>query len=210
MAYNPGTTLIVVTAIFAFLSTLTTALRVGTKVLQKRMRSEDWTILTALVLLLVQVVFIGLQYQHGSGQHIQDLTLEQAEDVLKYVYATEFLIFPALSLTKISICFFVLRIKNTKAMRIALYAMMTLLVLTSLMCEILLFAQCRPLEAFWDRAAGTCWDFNIYNNIIWVQVASSIFSDAVCTFLPIFVLWNIRIALKFKIAVGSLMALGLV
>ena len=42
-----------------------------------------------------------------------------------------------------------------------------------------------------------------------LQIAYSIFSDIVCTLLPVFILWNVQISLRLKFAVWGLMSLGL-
>lgn len=171
--YHPGTTLIIITAIFGFFSVTTTALRVGIKARQRQLYWEELTIAVSMILLLVQTVFNGLQYHGGSGRHANTLTQAQFQRVLKYVYITEILLFLVLCFTKISICLFVLRIKNTKPLRRSLNALMVGLVATTIICEVVLFAQCQPFRAFWDQSAGTCWDLKIYFAVIWVQVGRS-------------------------------------
>ena len=168
---NPGIALIIITAILAAVSTVTTVLRLLAKVLQRSMQIEDYIILVAWVLLVMELVFVGLEYQSGSGSHINTLSETQVYAVLKYIFATETLIYPVVCLIKVSICFFVLRIKNTRPIRYGLYTMMGFLILTTLLCEIVLFAQCQPLYAYWDRTAGVCWDFDIYNDIVWAFVS---------------------------------------
>ncbi|MCJ1385954.1 hypothetical protein MMC17_009079 [Xylographa soralifera] len=206
---DPGIALLVLTILLTAISTTTTAVRIGVKTVQRLLRWEDWTILLAMILLLTQVAFIGLQYREGSGSHIWTLTQQQRIKVLEYVYITEFLLFAVVCFPKFSICFFVLRIKNAKKLRWSLYFLMAGSIVTTGMCEIVLFAQCRPIYVFWDRTAGVCWDSSIYNNVIWVQVSFSIFSDFMCTLLLVVVLWNVKIALRLKFAVWGLMSLGL-
>lgn len=46
------------------------------------------------------------------------------------------------------------------------------LVLTTLMCEIVLFAQCQPLKAYWNQKPEYCWDPTLYGNFIWGQVGT--------------------------------------
>ena len=172
MVYNPGTSLIIITAVFATISVLTTAIRVGVKAYQRQLKWEDHIILLAMILLLCQTTFNGLQYRWGSGSHIGTLDPDEIMQTLKYVYITEFFLFFVVLFTKASICFFTLRIKNTRNLRYSLYALMGGLVITSGICEIVLGAQCQPIYAFWDRAAGTCWDPKLYNDVIWAQVGT--------------------------------------
>lgn len=53
------------------------------------------------------------------------------------------------------------------------------LVATTGVCEVVLFAQCRPIRTFWDRTAGTCWDPAIYNKVIWAQVGKAIVQEPI-------------------------------
>lgn len=53
------------------------------------------------------------------------------------------------------------------------------LVVTNGGCVIVLLAKCHPIRGNWDGEVGKCWNPNIYNDIIWVQVGnkSSLFWD---------------------------------
>ena len=166
---NRGTTFIVLAAVFAFLSTATTATRLTVRTLNRQLGWDDFCIGVASTLVLIQLVFNGLQYHAGDGRHLYYLTESQVESSLKWDYITEFFLFLVICVTKISICLFVLRIKNKGWLKWCLYALMAGLVITTLVCEIILFAQCQPIHAFWDKK-GTCWNPTIYNDAIWAQV----------------------------------------
>ena len=94
-------------------------------------------------------------------------------NIIKWTWANEVLIFITVCLIKISICLFILRIKSTGWLKWSLYAMMTGLILTNGSCVIVLLAQCRPLHAYWDRSAGSCWDVRIYNGFIYASVGKA-------------------------------------
>lgn len=206
---NRGTTFIALAVVFGFLSTATTAIRIGIRALSHQLGWDDLAIVLASSLVAIELVFNGLQYHTGDGRHMYYLTESQVVTTLKWGYVTEFFLFLIICFTKISICLFVLRIKKTGWLKWCLYTLMGGLVITTLVCEVILFAQCRPIHAFWDRKSGTCWDPVIYNDAIWAQVAYSIFSDLACSFLPVVVLWRVQIATHLKVGVCGLMSLGL-
>jgi len=111
---------------------------------------------------------------------------------------------------QISICLFVLRIKNTGWLKWFLYSLIAGLVATTVPVFIVWFAQCTPIESFWNGNFFTqCWSQTIYNDLIWLQVAFSIFGDLACSILPAVVLWNVKIAPALKVAVSGLMGIGL-
>lgn len=167
---NRGHVFIVLAAVFGFISTVTTAIRLSMRMVNRQLGWDDFFIGLASVLVLIQCAFNGLEYRSGFGQHIYYLTKSQKLATLKWAYITEFFLFLIICLTKISICLFVLRIKPFGWLKWCLYALMTGLVVSTLLCEIILFAQCQPLHAFWDRISGKCWEPAIYNNAIWAQV----------------------------------------
>ncbi len=167
-----GTTLIVLAAVLTFFSTITTIMRIFIRAIKHQLGWDDFSITLAILLLLVQLTFTGLEYHAGDGHHVFYLKTSQRVEVVKWNYITEFLLFFIICLTKISICLFILRIKKTGWLKWCLYGLMAGLVVTTLVCEIILFAQCQPIRAWWDRSAGKCWNLAIYNGSIWVQIGT--------------------------------------
>ena len=165
-----GTTLIVLTAVFTFFSTITTIIRIFIRAVKNQLGWDDFSIALAAILILIQLTFTGLAYHAGDGHHSIYLKTSQTIAVVKWIYMNEFLLFLIICLTKISICLFILRIKNTGWLKWCLYTLMAGLILTTLVCEIILFTQCQPIRAFWDRSAGKCWNLAIYNGSIWAQI----------------------------------------
>ena len=106
----------------------------------------------------------------GNGRHEQYLGKQAIMDIIKWTWAKEILIFLTVCFIKISICLFIFRIKKTGWLKWVLYIMMAGLVLTNGSCVIVLLAQCSPLEAYWDRSKGTCWNVSIYNGFIYAAV----------------------------------------
>ena len=225
---NRGSQFLVIAVVFGALSTITTAIRVIVRTIKRQFGYDDFAISLATGLILIELVFCGLEYHEGAGRHAYYLSERQQQRSLMWNYVTQYLIFLIICITKISICLFILRIKNTGWLPWCLYILMGGLVLTSLPCIIILSAQCQPLWAFWAPEAGTCWSRDVYNDAIWAQVgardprtntsiektdeawlAYSIFSDLVCTLLPVVVLWNVKVPGHLKIAVCGLMSVGL-
>ena len=167
-----GNVFIVLAVVFGSISTATTAIRLSMRTVKHQLGWDDFFIGLASSLLVIQVVFNFLQHQSGYGRHVFYLTDSQRSEELKWQYITEFFLFLIIFVTKISICLFVLRIKNSGWLKWCLYSLMTGLVLTTMACEIILFAQCRPMHAYWDGMPEKCWHPAVYNNAIWAQVGT--------------------------------------
>lgn len=167
---NRGKALVALITIFGFLSTTTFTLRIGIRSLKRQLGWDDFTISIAWIFLLIGMSFNGLEYHSGFGRHVYYLSKGQVESVLKWSWLTQIFLFPTICLTKISIALFILRIKKTGWLKWSLYALIAGLVATTLPCLVILLAQCRPVQAYWNRAEGTCWNPHIYANAIWAQV----------------------------------------
>ena len=164
-----GTSFIIIVAVLGFFSTTTTVLRLGVRIANRQQGWDDLTIALAMVITWIQAVFDVLQYRAGIGRHAYYLSSTQAIDAIKWGYVETMLFFITVGLTKISICLFILRIKKTGWLKWVLYALMTGIMMTTAAPEIIMFVQCRPMRAFWDRKSGKCWDQTIYNAVIFVH-----------------------------------------
>lgn len=171
-----GPALLAVSIVFGVLSTASTTLRIGVRAFTRNLGWDDLTIAIAVILLDVQTVFTGLVYHAGGGRHVYYLSPSQARESLKWNYVSEVLLFLIIPFTKISICFFVLRIKNTGCLKWLLYGLMIGLMVTTVVPIVILFIQCRPIKAFWNKSAGTCWSPRVLNDVNYAQVGEFTFS----------------------------------
>ena len=167
---NRGTQFLIIAVIFGTLSIITTAIRITVRIIKRQIGYDDGAISLATGLVMIELVFNGLEYHEGAGRHAFYLSERQRQRSLMWNYVTQYLLFLIICITKIGICLFILRIKNTGWLRWCLYALMAGLVVTTLPCIIILSAQCRPLWALWEPQSGTCWSRDVYNNAIWAQV----------------------------------------
>ena len=220
--------LLAVSIVFGLLATVSTLLRLGVRFMSRKLGWDDAMIAVAILLLIAQTVFTGLAVRAGDGRHEYYLTIPQVQEALKWNYVTEILLFLIIPFTKISICLFVARIKNTGWLRWLLRGIIAGLVITTIVPFVVLFVQCHPIDAFWDKDAGTCLSPQILNDVNYVQVgksfatsllfrkcvlimlAYSIASDCMCSFLPVVILWKVQMRQRLKVAIWGLMSLGLV
>ena len=222
-----GPAVLAVTSVFTILSIAATSIRLLVRYRQRHFGLDDWTIAGAILFDFIAWPFTILAVQSGYGQHVWQLSTNQKIYAQKWMFLVQICVFLTLPLTKISICFFILRIKNYGWLKWFLYGLMVLLVVTNVLPLIVLCIQCQPVYAWWDKAAGTCWPPALFNAAVWVGVgqyptpftylcsivnmlvATNIFADFACTCLPPVVLWNIKIKRRMKYLITGLMGLGL-
>lgn len=165
-----GPILLGVSFAFVFPSVFLTGLRVWVRARDKTLGWDDGTILVATVLSVIMSALSINAVQHGKGRHIWYLAKEEAQHISMLSWINQLVLFTAVTFVKSSICLLVLRIKNTKVLRVFLYTVIGFLIITNLLPIIALLVECNPVDKFWDRARkGTCMppDFRIYS--IWVE-----------------------------------------
>ena len=167
---NRGPSVLVLTSIFTILSIAVTAIRVLVRCLQRQFGLDDLTIAAAVFFSFLAWPFTILAVQSGYGQHVSKLTHPQVVEAGKWMFIVQICVFLTLPLTKMSICLFILRIKNYGWLKWFLWALMTLLIVTNVLPLIVLCIQCQPVYAEWDRTAGKCWDPAFFNAAVWAGV----------------------------------------
>lgn len=165
---NRGTPIIVLALVFTTLSTLTTVIRLTVRGINRQLGWDDLAIALASTLAIVQAPFNILSAKSGLGRHSKFIS--NTHPVIEWTWFAQLFLFLVLPLTKCAICLFIFRIQKRGWLKWCLYGLMSGLVITNFLCIILLLAQCHPIYAYWDPAAGTCWKVDIYNDAIWVQV----------------------------------------
>ena len=165
-----GKTFLGLTCLFMTLCLATTIIRMIVRSANRLVGTDDYLACSSMVLLIVQWVFIGLVVEAGLGASKYDLDAMELELVSKYMWFLQVFLFINLPLPKISICVFIMRIKNYGWLKWFLYGLMAGLFIANMACVIILLAECRPVSAYWKGDTAACWDPNIYDNAIWASV----------------------------------------
>lgn len=111
--------------------------------------------------------------------------------------------------TKVSICLFLMRLPNSKALLLPLQCAVAFLLFSNTILTIIWIMQCQPIHAAWDDR-GTCMSRGAKEGIILAQAVISVISDFAFAAFPILFLWRVQIDLKTKIGLWVLMCLGFI
>ena len=145
----------------------------------------------------------------GLGRHSYYLQPSQRRLFTALGWADWIQTFITLMFTKISICLFLLRIVDTRKIRVAMHILIGCLVLFTAIFTCLFLGICRPLKAFWDTGVdAVCLSDNVIENVVMAQGILSIITDLICAAFPIFFLRDLQLKLRTKIALCLLMGLG--
>ena len=168
-----GPAIVAITASLTVLILVTTSLRLYTRWSLRCLGWDDYTITITAALAVARTAIQGVQTQHGNGRHQVYVSHED------YIYNnmlgwyTQFLLFVSSCLLKVSICLLLLRIKNTRGLKILLRAVMAGLFVANFGCIIILLAQCSPVETYWRETGGVCWNPKIRINAFYVAICTS-------------------------------------
>ncbi|EHL03027.1 hypothetical protein M7I_1000 [Glarea lozoyensis 74030] len=126
----------------------------------------------------------------GSDNHSSSSrSMDQLIQAVKYSNLAMIPFIFCTMLTKISIAIMVLRLINIKGMKYYI-----------------------PTYAYWDITVVKphCWSKKVLETASNVQGAWSIFTDLVCTSVPIIMIWRLQMARNYKLAVSFLIGFGLI
>lgn len=110
----------------------------------------------------------------GLGRHSYYLQPSQRRIFAALGWTDWIQTFITLMFTKISICLFLLRIVDSRKVRIAMYSLIGCLVLFTTIFVCLFLAICRPLKAYWNTGMdAVCLSDKQFENIIIAQGGTS-------------------------------------
>ncbi|KAF3349321.1 hypothetical protein HYQ45_008521 [Verticillium longisporum] len=206
---NINPTLIGVSGTLIAFVIITSCLRLWVRLARHSLGWDDYTMAMVTVLATARFGVQVAQGTFGNGRHRWYLEKHDYQTSNMLGWFAQILLFASICLLKCSIMLLLLRIKNTKSLKITLYSVMAGLVVTNFGCIIILLAECDPVSAYWT-GVGTCWEPKIRIYSIYLTISYSVLTDLLCSLLPLVVVWKVQIPFKTKVSVCCLMGLGLI
>ncbi|KAL8824741.1 MAG: hypothetical protein Q9191_004849 [Dirinaria sp. TL-2023a] len=198
------------TFIVTVIASIAVALRMWVRLaIVKKVGWDDYTIIAATLGIIIGCGLVVVQVHYGLGRHKFYLTTWQFIEFQKYSYGEWIQTFQTLMFTKVSICFFLLRIPvDTRLIRPIQWTIVAL-ILSNVVLTVIWIVQCRPIHAAWNTLIqGQCFTKGQLQRIIISQAIISIISDFLLATLPIFILWKVQISTRVKAGLCTLMSLG--
>lgn len=107
---------------------------------------------------------------NGLGRHEYYLTPSQRRNFKLFGWADWIQTVITLMLTKTSICLFLLRIVESRKIKVAIYALIACLITFTTVCVCLFLGVCRPLQAYWSVGVdGVCLSHHQLESVVLAQ-----------------------------------------
>ena len=199
------------------LALVTTVLRLITRIwVVRQVGWDDYTIVAAMLGHIFGIVLVPTEMHYGFGRPKAAVPEAYFREFEKFSYAEWIQTFQTLMFTKLSICFFLLRIHVNKNYIRPIQGAIVFLIVSNVVLTLLWIFQCSPVDAAWDKRKLDPTNKNNYcmtdgqlERIIISQAIISIISDVALALFPILLLWKVQISLRSKVGLCSLMGLGL-
>lgn len=213
---------VLVTGIVYALAVLLVVLRIGGKVVSKRLSLDDWIVACAVLLSAIPVGCVLAMTSLGFGDHLWNLEDGRLLPILRYcttllyldsartnitavlIASSTYVI--VLGLIKVSLILFYLEIFNTSRFRITAFIILGYIAISSLVICLLTIFSCTPVRAFWNRdVKGKCLNVQA---LAYANSASAIIQDIILLILPLVFIRNLQMKRYKKVAVGFMFSIG--
>ncbi|KAF3796970.1 hypothetical protein GCG54_00005385 [Colletotrichum gloeosporioides] len=176
-----------------------------------RLEADDWIMIVCGVIFIVLVVIGQIAGAIAFGEDIWMVEPDKLTLGLKLFFIDEPLYLATITLTKISVLIFYLRIFPNKSFRRATYATITYIVTSMMVILFLQIFQCTPINFNWD---GWKRDFGTYrcldlHRLVNIAGGLSISHDLIILVLPLPLLWGLNISKRSKVGISFMFSLGL-
>jgi hypothetical protein len=166
---DKGRPLAIVSVVFCVVAFITTALRLWVRQARYRLGRDDYTIAMAMILTIVETGLNVKAVTLGKGKRSVYLSKHNIELINMYGWYAQHVLFAAMALVKMSVCFLILRIRDSRKLKWFIWFVIAVLVASSIELSIVLLVQCKPIAAYWRPKAGHCWDPAVRIYSVYVQ-----------------------------------------
>ncbi|KAK6841037.1 hypothetical protein PG987_001897 [Apiospora arundinis] len=179
-------------------------------VLKTDVGMDDWAVLaTVMAGIPSSVINTHGVVSNGLGKDVWTLRDDQITNFGKFFYILEILYFFQVSLVKLSLLFFYMRIFPGREIRRLLWATVAFNCLFGMSFSLVAVFQFSPIPFYWEKwdglHQGTCFDINAMG---WSNAAISISLDIWMLAIPLWQLRSLKLYWKKKIGVAAMFSVG--
>lgn len=168
---------------------------------------DDWAITAATIVIIPLTICASLPL--GLGRDMWLVPFDRITKILEIFYFEEILYLMAISLTKVSILLFYLRIFPDRRLRQAIFVTIGVTVLYMVTFSIASALQCQPVHLAWNRwdgeHEGKCSNLHA---AAYAAAGINILLDLVVMFLPIREIMHLSLGLRQKFGIMVMFSLG--
>ncbi|KAF3018019.1 hypothetical protein E8E15_006864 [Penicillium rubens] len=170
---------------------------------------DDYTIIVSYILGVAIYVLDIYMIRNGFGRNIWDLPFPTITRFYQYFQAMAVMYKVQISLAKISVCLFLLRIFQSRTFRYLAYALIGINASIGITWASVDAFRCVPTRLTWtgwtNEESGYCINFIV---AVLVNCLVNIFVDFVLIVMPVYEVVKLQLPLRKKIAVASMFIVG--
>ncbi|KAI1338875.1 integral membrane protein [Xylariaceae sp. FL0016] len=190
------------------LATLFFAVRCFAKFPTRRLLLEDWFCIAAWVSTMIYVSTNFTMIYYGVGLHAWEVTQENYQQILKWLYASSICYCPTAYLTKVTLLLLTARVFAIKPkVSQGITAFIWVLTLVYIPIQTLKVCICAPIRAYWDTSIQGAHCL-AQRKIFVSDISVAIFTDLVILLLPIPLTWSMHLPLWKKCKIILLLGAG--
>ncbi|KAJ5144300.1 hypothetical protein N7526_001808 [Penicillium atrosanguineum] len=173
--------------------------------------ADDFTLITAYCLAIAVFALNVSMIQHGFGKNMWDILPQtNITEAYKRFYAFVLVYKALISLAKISVCLFLLRIFQSSIFRYITYTMIVVNSAIAVTWILVDSFHCIPVHLSWtgweNEESGKCIDFitsTFINGFVNIAV------DAIMVSMPLYEVLKLKLSLRKKLGVAVMFGMGL-
>jgi hypothetical protein len=171
---------------------------------------DDWTVLACLLTTVPSaIITVFGTVKHGLGQDLWTLSPGEITKMLKFFYIMASLYFTQVTLLKLTLIFFYIRVFPSTPVQRLLWGTVIFVSLWGLTFVLLAILQCQPISYFWTHwdglGTGRCLDINA---ITASNAGISIALDLWILGIPLWQIWGLKMHWKKKASVALMFGVG--
>ncbi|OAK97470.1 hypothetical protein IQ06DRAFT_202969, partial [Phaeosphaeriaceae sp. SRC1lsM3a] len=173
---------------------------------------DDWIVLAATILAIVQYLLMIISVLNGLGRRTFSVPAARRSTSMRYLFISQVFWYWSITLGKLSIALLLLRLTQTRPWRYFLYLIMAIAISATIVQTCFQFLQCRPFAVFWDPRgfrSAVCFRRSIIDGNIIVFSSIQVALDIIFSFIPIMFVRKLKLRCREKIFMCVLMGLGL-
>lgn len=174
----------------------------------KKLEYDDLIIIAAALAISGLIVTDVKNCANGFGRHLWNINPALIAELLKVFWISEFLYIIAITLIKVSILLFYLRIFPSKSFWVIDSIVMASVIAFGFAISLVVVFQCKPVSGAWDRLIHSkCVNINA---LAYATGSISITQDVVILILPIPQLVSLKMNIRKKLNLLFMFSLGII
>ncbi|KAF2877162.1 hypothetical protein BDV95DRAFT_481101 [Massariosphaeria phaeospora] len=207
---NRGPELLAVDILFLAAAVIANLLRCYVRIaMVKAFGVDDWLMAIATLFFVAYCSSSISGVRHGTGRHHSDLSQENIHKAKQSWWLCYLFYCVSMISSKVSIGCFLLRIAVKRIHTLIIYGAMFISIVAGVVFFFVTLFQCHPIYYFWNKTEpGRCISNEVIIGLGYLYSTFSIISDFTFALLPGFIVWNLQLNRRTKIALVPLLTMG--